>query len=194
LLGAEGLEYVLGEAPKVLATDSKSAEQSFEQIFLAHYSRVAGVLLRLVGDPSRAEDLAHAVFWKAYRQRAGSAKNDNVSAWLYRAATNLGIQELRAVARRQRYEHAAADVIHAGDEARTPLDAIIQRETRSQVRAILASLKRWQAQILVLRQSGLSYAELADALRLRKSSIGTMLTRAEAAFHKKYLQLHGSED
>jgi DNA-directed RNA polymerase specialized sigma24 family protein len=39
--------------------------------------------------------------------------------------------------------------------------------------------------LLALRYSGLSYDEIAAALGLRKSSIGTLLSRAEDAFRKE---------
>jgi DNA-directed RNA polymerase specialized sigma24 family protein len=41
------------------------------------------------------------------------------------------------------------------------------------------------ASLLALRYSGLSYDEIAAALGLRKSSIGTLLSRAEDAFRKE---------
>jgi RNA polymerase sigma-70 factor (ECF subfamily) len=61
------------------------------------------------------------------------------------------------------------------------------------VRAALAQLKTIQAQLLVLRYSGLSYKELAEALQLKPSSIGTLLARAETEFEKCYRKLYGSE-
>jgi RNA polymerase sigma factor (sigma-70 family) len=192
--GAEGWQYTLGEARKLLAVDSKRAEKFYEKVFLAYYGRVVAVLFRLVGDRNRAEDLANDVLWRAYRRHPGFVENGNLGGWLYRTAANLGIEELRAAARRQRYEHAAAEIIHNRGETGTPLDGLLQQETRARVRSILVSLKRWQARILILRQSGLSYGELADALGMKKSSVGTMLARAEAEFQKRYLRLHRSEE
>jgi len=71
---------------------------------------------------------------------------------------------------------------------------VLTAEKRVRVHAVLASLKRWQAEILILRSSGFSYKELADALDFKEPSVGTMLARAEAQFQKRYLQLHGNEE
>jgi RNA polymerase sigma-70 factor (ECF subfamily) len=57
------------------------------------------------------------------------------------------------------------------------------------VRAALARLPQRQAQLLLLRQMGLSYAECADACDVAPGSVGTMLARAAAAFRKEYEEL-----
>src|SRR5262249_49669858 len=152
------------------------------------------VLFRISGDRARAEELANEVLWKAYRQSSSPSPNGNLDGWVYRTATNLGIEDLRAKARRQRYEGAAARDADPAGASTTPLDDVLRAEKRVRVRVVLASLKRWQAQILILRSSGLSYKELADALNFKEGSVGTMLARAEAQFQKRYVQLHGNEE
>jgi DNA-directed RNA polymerase specialized sigma24 family protein len=62
------------------------------------------------------------------------------------------------------------------------------------VRAALALIKPGQAQLLALRASGLSYKELAEALEVKMSGIGTMLNRAEEEFRNSYLSLHPNEE
>jgi RNA polymerase sigma-70 factor (ECF subfamily) len=62
------------------------------------------------------------------------------------------------------------------------------------VRAVLASIKPTQAQLLILRSSGLSYKELAEALNVKMSGIGTMLNRAEEEFRSRYLALHPNQE
>jgi RNA polymerase sigma-70 factor (ECF subfamily) len=55
---------------------------------------------------------------------------------------------------------------------------------------VLASIKPSSAQLLILRTSGFSYKELAAALDVKMSGIGTMLNRAEEEFRKRYSALH----
>ena len=64
---------------------------------------------------------------------------------------------------------------------------------RGRVRAALATLPSAQATALVLRHSGLSYADVADALGVRVGGVGTMLRRAEAALRKELIR-DGSPD
>ena len=58
-------------------------------------------------------------------------------------------------------------------------------ETRQEVREALGRLKRHQAALLVLRYSGLSYAEVAAALSIPVSQVGVRLRRAEAALRQE---------
>ena len=107
--------------------------------------------------------------------------------------SNLGIEELRSRARRKRYEQGAAQRDGSVDP-RTPLEEGLNAERSARVWSVLAALKTWQARILVLRSCGLSYAELAQVMRMKPGSVGTMLARAEAQFRKRYIQMYGAEE
>ena len=67
------------------------------------------------------------------------------------------------------------------------------RDERRRVRETLAELPEQQAQLLMLRYAGLSYKELAQALDVAPTSIGTLLARAERAFEARYRASAGSE-
>ena len=166
-------------------------ESEFRVVFLRHYARIVTVLLRLIGDLPHAEEIANDAFWRLYRQPALQGE-DNVGGWLYRTATNLGIDALRASGRRRRYEEAAAET--PKKDSGGPLDDVLRDERCRRVRAVLASIKPAQAQLLVLRSSGFSYKELAIALDVKMSGIGTMLNRAEEEFRKRYLALYQHEE
>ena len=43
-----------------------------------------------------------------------------------------------------------------------------------------------QAQLLILRHSGLSYQEIAETLNVAPTSVGTLLVRAEKEFIRLY--------
>ena len=169
------------------------SEAEFEALFLEYYSRIVGVLLRLLGERTRAEELANDVFWKLYRTPAVGEVDGRAGGWLYRTATNLGIDALRAAARRRKYEDAAARTQEEAAAA-SPLDDMVRAEQRRRVREVLAVIRPAQAQVLILRASGFSYKELADVLELKPGGIGTMLSRAQAEFRKAYVELHGKEE
>jgi RNA polymerase sigma-70 factor (ECF subfamily) len=163
-------------------------EAEFRSVFLQNYARIVGILLRLLGDRSHAEEVASDAFWRLYRQ-PGMQVDGNVGGWLYRAATNLGIDALRASGRRRHYEEAAGCVRDEGTAA-GPLNDLLREEECRRVRAVLGSIKPSNAQLLILRTSGFSYKELAAALDVKMSGVGTMLNRAEAEFRSHYLALH----
>ncbi len=176
-------------AGTVISGRAGEADSEFEAVFLEHYKRVLGILVRLVGDRPQAEKLANEVFWKLSRQSVRWLVTSNVGGWLYRAATRAGIDALRAAAHRKRYEQAAAS--HSGQGAREtgPLHDVLRGEEAARVRAVLQSMKPAQAQLLLMRASGASYRELADALEVAIGSVGTLLSRAELEFRKHYLKL-----
>jgi RNA polymerase sigma factor (sigma-70 family) len=167
-------------------------EAEFRAVFLEHYARIVGILLRLLGDRSHAEEVATDALWRLYRKPALQV-DGNVGGWLYRTATNLGIDALRASGRRRQYEEAAGRVVAEGN-AGNPLDDLLREEKCWRVRTVLTSIKPAQAQLLILRSSGLSYKELADVLDVKMSGIGTMLNRAEEEFRDRYLALWPNQE
>jgi RNA polymerase sigma-70 factor, ECF subfamily len=164
------------------------SESEFESFFLSNYSRVVALLLRIVGDPARAEEIADDAFLKLYRQRLSSDRDHNLKAWLYRTASRMGIDALRAASRRARIESAAAAEAEC-THSNSPLGGLIQSEEQLQVRRVLARLRPAEARILVLRSSGFSYKEIAAAFGIRPGSVGTLLNRAESAFEKAFGEL-----
>jgi RNA polymerase sigma-70 factor (ECF subfamily) len=154
---------------------------AFERFFLRHYPRVCGVLCRLTGRPDEAEDLALEAFWRLW-SRGNQVEGAAAEAWLYKVASNLGYNALRADGRRVNYEGQAALYERQEKDDSDPPEAYERQERIEQVRETLRRMAPRQARLLALRYSGLSYAELAGALGVAPGSIGTLLARAEAEF------------
>src|ERR1700736_1973545 len=62
---------------------------------------------------------------------------------------------------------------------------VIRGERRREVRRALSRLPQRTAAVLMLRHSGLSYAEVATALGIKVGNVGTLLRRAEEAMRKE---------
>jgi RNA polymerase sigma factor (sigma-70 family) len=172
----------------------ESWESRFEKLYLEHYGRVVGVLFRLTSSPSEAEELSNEVFWKLYRQRLLPNPDGNVGGWLYRTATNLGIDALRKSARRREHESEAARIALQSRGPSGPLEGVLRDERRRRVRQVLARLKPVQAQALILRASGFSYHEVAETLGVKRVSVGTLILRAEQAFRKHFRAVAGAKE
>jgi RNA polymerase sigma factor (sigma-70 family) len=177
-----------------LQADGRSeARPALEDVFRLHYPRLVSLLARMTGDRGRAEDLASEVFCRLSSRPVLFRPENNLAGWLHRTAVNLGLDTLRMEARRRRHEQAAgverARVSNTGD----PLADVLRAEQKARVQAVLAALKPVAASLLLLRHAGLSYAELADALRLNTTSVGKLLARASAEFEKKYRSMYGGE-
>ncbi len=176
---------IAGVKPKP-AQEAISA--SFEAIFNEHWHRVCGVLFRLVGDRDEAEDLALEAFWRLYRRQP---QDLNLAGWLYRVATHLGLNALRSRKRRRRYEQEAGRLEWGQQTTGDPAAEAELVEQRRNVRRVLAEMRPRAAQLLILRHSGLSYGEIAVALRVRVSSVGALLARAEDEFERHYRKSEG---
>ena len=171
------------------ASISEEQATRFESLFLEHWPRVYAVLFRLVGDPAEAEDLALEAFLRLYHRLPTGA--DNPGGWLYRVATNLGFNALRARSRRVQYEEQAGRLALEAGAPLDPAGEAERAEERRQVQAVLGKMKPRSARLLILRHSGLSYAEIAAALDLAPGSIGALLARAAAEFEDRYRKLVG---
>ena len=161
-----------------------------DSMFQAQYPRLARVIARVIRDPARAEELAVDVLLKWSRHP--SAHGDQAEGWLYRTAVRTALNELRRATRRSRYE-ALFGFIPTGKarSAPTPEDVRAANEESENVRLVLGVIQRRQAELLVLRSHGLTYDEMATALKLNPASIGTLLSRAQQAFRKAYTTRYG---
>jgi RNA polymerase sigma factor (sigma-70 family) len=191
--GIVGTAQILSRSMAVRQSSSGHWDEAdFRAAFLEHYARIVAILVRLFGDRLRAEEVANDAFWRLYRQPALQV-DGNVGGWLYRTATRLGIDALRAATRRRQYEDAAGSGRDEG-AVTGPLDDLLREEKCRRVRGVLASIKPASAQLLILRTAGLSYKEIAGALEVKVTGLGTMLNRAEEEFRNCYLTLHPNEE
>ncbi|MGY1689088.1 sigma-70 family RNA polymerase sigma factor [Geodermatophilus sp. SYSU D01105] len=152
-----------------------------EQVFRAEYPRVVGVAARVLGSRDQAEDVAQEVFLAFGRS---SVPAREAGGWLTVAAAHTALNLLRSGRRRTaREEVAGREPAVVPDIA----DTVVSREEHSRVRAALARLPRKQAVVLVLRHSGLAYADVAAALDMSVGSVGTTVRRAESALRKELI-------
>ena len=163
----------------------------FEALFRYHYPGVVGFLTHLTGDPGQAEEIAADTFSKLARRSGAVSGREEVAAWLYRVATNAGLDALRADARRRRKEEAAGTERLRVAAQPGALEEMMRQERAARVRAVLATLKPRDAQILLLRHEGMAYREIARTLGVQSSSVGTLLARAEREFERRYRARHG---
>jgi RNA polymerase sigma factor (sigma-70 family) len=172
--------------------EESSRNRAFEDLFLEHWPHVYRLLVRLVGDPSEAEDLALETFLKLY-QRPPEQVDDRLGGWLHRVATNLGLHSIRSYKRRERYELAAGKGALDETAETRPAEILAGAEERSAARAALGRMNPRHAQLLVMRYSGMAYKDIAAALDLSPASIGPLLVRAEREFEKCYRALAKEE-
>jgi RNA polymerase sigma-70 factor (ECF subfamily) len=158
-----------------------------DAVFRREYPRVVAVAARVLGSRDSAEDVAQEVFLAFNRS---SVPEGEAGGWLSVAAAHTALNVIRSGRRRASHEESAAATA-APPVVPDVADAVVTREERSRVRDALGRLPRKQAVALVLRHSGLSYAEVAAALDLSPGSVGTTVRRAESALREE-LTRHAS--
>jgi RNA polymerase sigma-70 factor (ECF subfamily) len=158
------------------------------EVFRRDYSLVVGVAARVLGSRDEAEDVAQEVFLAFSRSTVPAGE---APGWLSVAAAHTALNLIRSGRRRTAREESLA----ATAESVVPdvADAVVTLDDHRRVRSALTRLPRTQAVALVLRHSGLSYAEVAAALDLSPGSVGTTVRRAESALRKE-LTRHASSD
>ncbi len=176
-----------------VATPAEAPAGTFEEQFLAHWSMIYRLLVRMLGDPAEAEDLALETFLRLYRRPPRAAEGTNLKGWLFRVATNLGLHSIRSAQRRRRYELAAGkDALEDPPEDR-PAQLLEIEETNRLARLALGRMTPRRAQLLSLRYSGMAYKDIARAMDLAPTSIGPLLLRAEREFAEIYRSLSREE-
>jgi RNA polymerase sigma-70 factor (ECF subfamily) len=154
-------------------------ERSFERFFLTHYERVVIIAYRVLGDREAAEDVAQEVFLSFHGR--GDPSSDWAAGWLWAASAHQALNMVRGSRRRRDRELRVASATYAPG----PEDGAIAAEQRAAVRACLARLPQRQAEILVMRASGLSYADIASAVGVQPGSVGTLIARAQKSLRKE---------
>lgn len=161
-----------------------------DRLFREYHQPLVRYLTRRLGDRDWAEEVAQETFLRAVRQETIVSER----AWLFAVATNLVRDEARKDARRRRRLELLREQARA-DELVEPEPLAIERaEERALARKALDALTERDREALLMKEEGLDYNEIAAALELSITSVGTTLARARRRLVEAYesLQRDGS--
>ena len=138
----------------------------------------------MLGNAQDAEDVTQEAWVKAYRSLGGFREGSGFYTWLYRIAYNLCIdfrrREWRGIP--EEYEDGRNPGGAEGTApslAGDPHRAAVGREVQAAVLAAIRELPDVHRAVILLREvEGLSYAEIARTLGVRK---GTVMSRLHYA-------------
>jgi RNA polymerase sigma factor (sigma-70 family) len=165
-------------------TARDAVRDDLAEVFRRDYRRVVAVAGRVLGSRDECEDVAQEVFLAFGRSSVPAAE---ASGWLTVAAVHTALNHLRSGRRRASREESAAvsEAVVRPTTSPDVADVVVTAEEHNRVRTALGALPEKQAAALVLRHSGLSYAEVATALSMSPGSVGTTVRRAESALRKE---------
>lgn len=163
-------------------------DDELERLFHLYHTPLVRYLTRRLGDRDWAEEVAQETFLRALRQEHLTSER----SWLFAVATNLVRDEARKDERRRRHLQLLAEeekdrvvepVIHDADRAREQalarraVDGLVERDRLA----------------LLMKEEGLSYPEISEALGIAVTSIGTTLSRARKRLAETYEALQAEE-
>jgi RNA polymerase sigma-70 factor (ECF subfamily) len=165
---------------------------AFNVLIEAHQDAVFGLCLRMLGSTHSAEDVTQETFLSAYRN-VGRCRGDAFRPWLLQIAVNACTDELRRRRRRPQLSlddpSANAWPLDLPDPSESPEEAAVRSELGRHIQSGLMALPLDQRAAVVLRDvQGLSYDEIAQALRLSPGTVKSRLSRGRARLRDLLLQ------
>lgn len=153
-----------------------------EALFNEAYPKLFRYCNRLAGDQDVAEDVAQEAFVRLwYRQVAGEPHA--LKAWLFKVATHLIRDRVKVSENRKRLLE-----IHPvrADDPESPARAAERSEEQRRVRTVLHLLAERDRVLLLMREEGFSYRDIAEVADVAPASVGTLLARALKRFKEEY--------
>jgi RNA polymerase sigma-70 factor (ECF subfamily) len=172
----------------LVARAAAGDSDAFTELVHGHHTLVFRWALIVAGDPDDADDLAQAVWIKAYRGLKGYRGEAKFTTWLYRITYNTAVE----VGRKRHRQSAALAAMDEGEEV--PLesasvhDELDQRRLMAVIRDMLSGLPPRQRAVFALADlDGVNTAEIADRLEIEEATVRVTLFKARRAIRSRLL-------
>lgn len=166
----------------------KAGNMAAFDVLLAKYRKpIVHFMYRMVHNQAIGEELAQEVFLRVYKSRETYRAEAKFSTWLYRIATNLGVN----YARDNRHERSASTVYldemdaetgttpDVADMTPTAEADLVRRERMQAIRKhVMALPDRQKMAVLMHKYEGMDYKQIGDILKLSESATKSLLFRA----------------
>jgi RNA polymerase sigma factor (sigma-70 family) len=163
------------------ATPQQTAT-SLEGMFALCQDELLGTLYYLLGNAEDARDALQEAFLKCWRHRQDVPQIDNLKAWIFRIALNVGRDVRGAAWRRRRRPMDEDGEAMLTSHERPPEAEAARREQLALVRRALHGLRPEEQEVFLLRQNGqMTYDEIAETINI---PVGTVKTRMRLALGK----------
>ncbi len=167
---------------------------AFDFLIQKYRKPIINFMYRMTRNQAIAEELAQEVFLRVYRSRETYRAEARFSTWLYRIATNLGVNQ----ARDTRHERAASTVYldEADSETGTTPDVadqtpdvesrLLREERMAAIRQhVMALPERQRMAVLMHKYEGMDYSQIGEVLKLSESATKSLLFRAYQTLREK---------
>ncbi|HVT57355.1 MAG TPA: RNA polymerase sigma factor [Thermoanaerobaculia bacterium] len=149
------------------------------------------MVTRILGDLEEARDVVQVTFFKVWENRHKFDERWSPNTWIYRIASNLAIDHLRARRSRERSNEPVRHHLRqvADSRAQRDLSQLQQTEVGAIFRELAAGLSEKQRMVFLLREAqGLSSPEVAAILGCRESTVRNHLFNARKVLRAELLR------
>lgn len=182
-----GAELILMDCQSDATTQTvEDVRLSFDEAFVAHHRVVYRYAYALTRDRGLAEDVAQEVFIRLHQNLDAAQREGMLRAWLLRVTANVARNLLRARSRATARDEEF--VAGAGRAAKIilPDEELLRRTEIAEARRTLNKIKEPMRSCLLLKHEGLSYREIAAALGIKESYVGSLIARGRREFIRLY--------
>jgi RNA polymerase sigma-70 factor (ECF subfamily) len=141
-------------------------------------------LLARLGNRDEVEEVMQEVAVAAANQSSKAVKVEKAGPWLYGVAMRQMFLFRRKAGRRKKLINSFASVgpaPHVENGDRDPVEFLLSRERREEVRSAMSKLSERDRQLLMLKYvEGLSYCEIAKRMGVTASAVQSRLHRARS--------------
>lgn len=156
--------------------------EAFEILFQQYQKDVYGWILRIVRNPTVAEELTMETFWRVYRSRARFDPTRSFGAWTRRVATNLALDYLKSIGNEVEFTENISP--------ESPPDPAIQQDRRKQIQEAFNQLPaklRLTATLALVEE--IPYEEIAESLGIPVGTVKSRVFTATRILRSKLKQL-----
>ncbi|KAB2674981.1 MAG: RNA polymerase sigma factor [Verrucomicrobia bacterium] len=156
----------------------------FAAVYEAHSQQIFYLALRLLGDPTQAEDATHDVFMKAWRHLGGFRGEADVRTWLYRITLNH-CSNLRSSWHARNVHTQPDDTVfeNLAGPTDSPFRDVEMSELGRRIQGALAELpEEYRVLLLLVADQELSYEQIAQLTQQSTDAVRGKLHRARKAF------------
>lgn len=181
------------EDAEVVALACRGQEQAFRTLVRRYQRPVFSLIVRMVREPTVAEDLAQETFIKAFRALGSFDPRYRFSNWIFKIANNLTIDHLR----KRKIATVSMDTPLADgdsaegmgrplsrilpDQGETPEAHVEGLELGNQLEAAIGQLRpEYRTAILLRHVEGYAYDEIAEIMEVPMGTVKTYLHRGRS--------------
>jgi len=163
----------------------KGEEQAYSQLMSRYRDAIFYMLLKMVNNPTDAEDLTIEAFGKAFRNLEQYTPNYAFSTWLFKIATNNCIDHIRKqrtplISIDQDYTEKDSVPLTIQEDSPDPEEKMIKDQKAILMRNVVDQLKPRYKSLIILRYfKEYSYEEIANELNLPLGTVKAQLFRAK---------------